>query len=322
MTDNLLERKRDFSIDRCFVCDELLVEQNRTEEHVYPKWLQRKFDLYNQKISLINGTLINYRNLKVPCCKRCNEKMSRKIEKPMERAVEGGYEEFLKLDRDIIFQWLNKLSYGMLYKEAMLFADRKNAKSNFIMPHEILNELHMKYVFLLGIIQDTKYTNVPYSLLIFKIKQNGKNNYWGYDSFTSPVFCMMLGEIGIIANLQDNKYNEVFFMEHKAMKELLDKELHVMQYREVCARFFYKSSLFFRNPSYIMIMDEDTPKEIISNDISGWGYEEWNQKEYAKILAFFLQDFGLSYKDLYKGNDRVWTILRNEDGDFIEVKDY
>lgn len=106
------------------------------------------------------------------------------------------------------------------------------------------------------------------------------------------------------------------------MKELLDKELHVMQYREVCARFFYKSSLFFRNPSYIMIMDEDTPKEIISNDISGWGYEEWNQKEYANILAFFLLDFGLSYKDLYKGNDRVWTILRNEDGDFIEVKDY
>lgn len=45
---NILEKKRSFSIDRCFVCDELLTVENATEEHIYPKWLQRKFNLFNQ----------------------------------------------------------------------------------------------------------------------------------------------------------------------------------------------------------------------------------------------------------------------------------
>lgn len=248
----ILNIKRDFSMNKCFVCDEMLNETNRTEEHIYPKWLQRKFNLYNQKISLLNGTFINYRNLKVPCCKACNEKMSAKIEKPMEQAVEGGYENFENIDRNIVFQWLNKLSYGILYKEAMLLRERGIIEGGYIVPHEIANELHMKYVFLISVINDTEYIYSPYSLLVFKVKKNEKNPYWGYDGFMHPVLCMNMNDIGIIAHLQDNKFNEDFFKENEKMNDLLSRELHVMQFREVCARFLYKSSLFIRNPAYIV----------------------------------------------------------------------
>lgn len=108
MEDYVFNKERSFSMDRCFVCDTLLNDDNRTEEHIYPKWLQRKFNLYNQKISLLNGTFIDYRNLKVPCCKACNEKMSARIERPMEQAVESDYENFVGINRNIVFQWLNK----------------------------------------------------------------------------------------------------------------------------------------------------------------------------------------------------------------------
>ena len=93
------ETERSFSINQCFVCGAILTDENRTEEHIYPKWLQRKFNLYNQTISLLNSTLIQYRNLKVPSYKKCNAKMREKIEKPMERAVAGGYESFKQLVR-------------------------------------------------------------------------------------------------------------------------------------------------------------------------------------------------------------------------------
>jgi len=314
------ETERSFSMDRCFVCDEVLTDENRTEEHIYPKWLQRKFNLYNQKISLLNGTFIQYRNLKVPCCKKCNETMSERIEKPMERAVDGGYESFKILDRNIIFQWLNKLSYGMLYKEAMLLRERGKEEAGYVMPHEILNELHMKHIFLVSIIKNTEFVESPYSLLIFKIKPDKKTPYWGFDGFLVPVFCMNLNDIGIITHLQDNKFNEEFFREHDFMNDLLQRELHVMQFREVCARFLYKSSLFVRNPYYIMIMDTDAPKQIISQEMSGIGYSEWSQETYAKVLAFLWEDYGISYDKIYKGNNKVWTLLWNEKGEFLDLK--
>ncbi|MDO4976745.1 MAG: hypothetical protein Q4E53_05725, partial [Eubacteriales bacterium] len=168
---------------------------------------------------------------------------------------------------------------------------------------------------------DTEYICSPYSLLIFKVKKNEKNPYWGYDGFGTPVFCMNLNDIGIIANLQDNKYNEDFFKEHEKMNDLLYRELHMMQFREVCARFLYKSSLFIKNPSYIMVMDNEKTKQIISQEMSGIGYSDWNQEEYASVLAFFLNDFGVSYQDIYKGNGMVLTLLWDEEGKFIELTD-
>ena len=321
MKDNIFEKERSFSPDRCFVCDKLLNDENRTEEHIYPKWLQRKFNLYNQKISLLNGTYIHYRNLKVPCCKSCNTKMSTKIEKPMEQAVESGYDSFIHLDRQIVFQWLNKLSYGMLYKETMLLWNRKKKEEGHIIPHEVLNNLHMKYIFLISTVKDTEYILSPYSLLIFRIKPDINNPYWEYSGFHVPVFCMTLNEIGIIAHLQDNKCNEDFFVQSDFMNSLLQRELYYMQFREVCAKFVYKSSLFIRNPSYVISMDDNAPKQIISQGISGMGYADWNQEEYAKILSYFWEDYGMPYHEIYKSDDKVLTLLWDEKGSFIELED-
>ena len=208
----------------------------------------------------------------------------------------------------------------MLYKEAMLLRERGNEDAGYVMPHDVLNELHMKYIFLISIIGDTDYIESPYSLLIFKIKSDKNPTYWGYDGFLIPVFCMNLNDIGIIAHLQDNRFNEAFFKEQDSMNDLLQRELHIMQFREVCARFLYKSSLFVRNPSYIMVMDSEVPKQIISQEMSGIGYSEWSQESYAKVLAYFWEDFDISYDKIYKGNDTVWTLLWDENGNFIELK--
>jgi hypothetical protein len=174
--------------------------------------------------------------------------MGSKIEKPIERAVEGGYKEFINLDRTIIFQWLNKLSYGMLYKELSLRTNRSDTNSEMIMNKEILKELHMKYMFLKSIISGTQFINAPFILLVFKIDYEKNNPYWGHDGYIVPVFSMRLGDVGIISHMQDNGYNEEYFKEFPDMKELLDYTLHPIQFCELCARFFYKSSLFIKDP--------------------------------------------------------------------------
>ena len=72
-----------------------------------------------------------------------------------------------------------------------------------------------------------------------------------------------------------------------------------------------------------MVMDNEneTPNQIISQEMSGLGYAVWNQKIYAKVLEFFWKDFGVSYQDIYKGDDKVRTLLWKEDGSFNKIEE-
>lgn len=48
----------------CFLCG--TQDGEITAEHVFPQWLQRKHNLWNQLIHLTNETRIRYRQITVP----------------------------------------------------------------------------------------------------------------------------------------------------------------------------------------------------------------------------------------------------------------
>ena len=307
-----------FNYDRCFVCGTFLNSYNSSLEHIYPKWLQRKFNLWNRNLVLLNQSQIKYRNLTVPCCKNCNSIMSKYLEKPIERAVELGYEEFIKLDKKIVFQWLNKLSYGILFKELSLKTDQSNKDSPTIYTKELLMLHRMQHLFLRSVIDDSDYIGKPYSLLIFKLNiENNDELYWARDNIHHKTFFMRLNDVGIIANLMDNGYHEDFFMEMPRMSDLTEKELHLIQFAELCAKIHYKSNLFHIQPIYTMTFDENKKiKHIISHAISGDAFNIWSQEDYSRYLEVYWEKWGLRFKDIYHGNDLVVSFLYNEDGSF------
>ena len=38
-----------FTYDKCFLCGEPLTKENNSDEHVFPKWLQHKFNLWEKE---------------------------------------------------------------------------------------------------------------------------------------------------------------------------------------------------------------------------------------------------------------------------------
>lgn len=103
----------DLTKDNCFICG----NQATSLEHIIPKWLQRKFNLWNQKIQLPNRTNTTYRQLVVPACKRCNNEIYGKLEDKISKN-EGD-------DKDI-WRWANKIHFGLRLKDNFLDFDRKN----------------------------------------------------------------------------------------------------------------------------------------------------------------------------------------------------
>lgn len=96
-------RLRKFSLDECFLCARSLKVHGSSSEHVFPRWLQSRFNLWDQRLNLLNGSLIPYRYLTVPCCDDCNRYQLAPIESIMAWAVDAGYYEVLKLPKKVLY---------------------------------------------------------------------------------------------------------------------------------------------------------------------------------------------------------------------------
>lgn len=101
------------SMETCFVCGSLA----STKEHIFPKWLQHEFNLWDQKLTLPNNTLISYRQLLVSACKRCNNEVFGQLENKIQSRTETDID---------IWKWANKIHFALTLKDKFLAWDRKN----------------------------------------------------------------------------------------------------------------------------------------------------------------------------------------------------
>lgn len=96
----------------CFLCGE--TDKNLTKEHIFPKWLLKKYNLYDKKIKiLLNETTISYRNLTIPCCLDCNGKYLSIIEDKMKKFSKKIEIKFKKRKKRLYFYGEQK--YFMIY---------------------------------------------------------------------------------------------------------------------------------------------------------------------------------------------------------------
>lgn len=101
--------------ETCFICG----RKAETVEHVIPKWLQHRYNLWDEQLSLPNGTNIPYRSLVVPSCAKCNNE----VYGSLENRVSSGAAS----DSDI-WKWANKIHYALGYKDRFFEWDRSNPK--------------------------------------------------------------------------------------------------------------------------------------------------------------------------------------------------
>jgi len=126
-------------------------------------------------------------------------------------------------------------------------------------------------------------------------------------------FSIRMGNIGIIACLQDNGAQNDLFQDY--YRKLQKIKLHPIQFDELCAKVTYKSSLFNRNPKYMTIMSEKKEEitKVFTFPLQGLSskpvYDDWIQKEYAKFLASSLKAYNIDFDDLFKEPNQVMTFI-------------
>lgn len=294
-----------FNLNNCFLCGILLDKDNRTVEHIFPKWLQHKHKLWDKKLRILNGSDINYRKLIVPCCKKCNNEYLSEIEKQVRTAFDSGVEEVRNMDKTILYKWMMKIIYCLLFKELSLKLDRKVDNKMIISP-DFLSKYRVMYDYMMSIMNHVTIEEKMSSIFIFDVHTNNEdldNNFFYIDDVLHGQFAIRSNEIGIICCLGDSKVIEnslynYFLPFHKF-------KLHEIQFRQLIADVFYKRKLLRNKNSFLTISNniiQIRPFKVI--------YDEYNYQEYAKILYVLLNQFGFKFNDIYcEKNDSVINLM-------------
>ena len=300
----------------CFMCATTLDDSNRTKEHVIPKWIQEKYDLWEKRLVLLNGTNIKYRQLTVPCCQKCNSKYS-VLEEKIKRAVEIGAGAVKELPRFLLFQWLTKIFLGILYKEIFLRSDIKNPKSEPIVDYKYLAKNFSILHFWLQ--TWSKYeieVFVPGSIFIFETVM-GNNVSEQFDFFDNPqhkTLAIRLGAVGIIGDFLENGIH--FESTKDSILPVFENHAYSpIQFRELASKIFYKAYLLEVDTEVRMDIKKDGSLQcflkykIVAGDDNI--FHEWHQREYAQFLSFYL---GVPFEEIFKPPGYVlsWIPWDNE----------
>lgn len=290
--------------DQCFLCGKRFPDNELTREHVFPKWLQRKLRLWDRQLTLLNGTLMRYRQLTIPACTTCNGISLSRIEAKVARALPGGADAVRALGHETLYVWLSKLFFGTLYAEALLPFDKAARQGRAILPNEVLGEFEYLHLMMQAARTTIHFhsgeTNYHASILVFPVQQHPERaqRFMYRDDLNYGCIAVRLDTVGLIC-VMDGGAQERFAGE--VFPRLFHHNLHPLQFEELTAKVFMKARTFQRTPKYVTSMGAGAT-HVIQMPLSGISekpvFGEWDQEMYGRMLADFTHHpFDFVYRD-------------------------
>lgn len=175
--------------DTCFACEGVAT----TVEHVVPAWLQKRFGLSNQHLTLPNGSAIAYRQLVIPACADCNARFGR-----LEAKIEAD-----RASNSDIWKWANKIHYGLRHKDRFLAWDRKK---NGLTIGDLSQDdpLQRSRLFLRCVVGNFKTEPDPFgSVFVFRFSNRHEFKFAHFVESSS--ICVCLGHVGYVVFAEDGQ---------------------------------------------------------------------------------------------------------------------
>lgn len=310
---------KEFTFDSksCFLTGKTLSSPEERIQ-VIPTWLMQEFDLEAKPLKMLDERIVTYKQLTLPCHTDTAE-IIYQLEDQVKEAFLGGYEQVSKLDSLVLFQWIAKLVYGMVFVEVQAGVRQQmvNGESmNFsqVLAHKFKN-LHLMLQSLIVPMQFDG--NRPYTIQVVRV--DNPQDFFNYrDEINTLVFSMRMGDFGIIACLQDNGTNGIYNDEF--LSKTKDQVLHPIQFEELCGRFFYSAYLFNRLPEYTVLQTPDKvyvePMSLVEMAMKPI-FDSWQVKVFGQVLENFWKPWGYTLFEIIKDPEHPMSFLMDREEAFI-----
>jgi len=308
----------DFQFDNqtCFLTGRQLQSEDERIQ-VFPVWMMRAFDLEEKPFKMLDERIVTYKQLQVPCSADVAS-LFEQTEIKVEEAVQQGYEAVRNLDELVLFHWVAKILYGVVFNEiqtgirqSMLSGEPMNFSQALV--HKFRN-LH---AMLQSIVVNMEFEQRnPFTIQIFPVA-NAPETFSYRDEINTLIFSLRMHDLAIIATLQDNGTNAIYHED--VLKKIDGYRLHPIQFEEICARYFYSAYLFNRLPEYTYM---DTGKRVFVEPmpLNDWTlkpiFDPWQAKIYGQVLENFWKPWGYTLFEIIKDPEHPMTFLTDEEGSF------
>ncbi|TQF11024.1 hypothetical protein FJV41_36345 [Myxococcus llanfairpwllgwyngyllgogerychwyrndrobwllllantysiliogogogochensis] len=250
--------------DSCFICGiSRSSGQSFNDEHILPRWLLRKFDLFQSTITLPNNTKLTYGKYTLPCCTSCNSIMGQTLENPIRELCEGGLERvgqfFEKNGPTLLFCWLSLIFLKTHLKDSTLYQtrDRRSGDLRRIGDAYDHTDLHHIHVIARSFhTQSTLRKEAFGSLLILPAKQaSGSIQPFDFaDLYISKSILLRINDFCLIAALDDSCGALSLFMNDL---KRIRAPLEPAQLREIFAHISFISANLKERPLFHSTFDKD-----------------------------------------------------------------
>jgi hypothetical protein len=241
----------------CFVCGARPGSKKFNDEHVVPKWLLRRHQLFNQEISIPNGSLIQYGRYTIPCCAECNSEMGRRIEEPVAELFAGGYDALKEHLRNegptLLFRWMALIYIKTHLRDARYRWDADPRKGTGmvgdIYEWDALHHVHcLARSALTGVRLGEG--SIGSILVVPALTLPGQGDFDYGDMYFARSFFVRSGEIAIVAVLNDAQ--AAMIMAEPVLSRITGP-LITPQLREVLARFAFANVHLKNRPSFATV---------------------------------------------------------------------
>ncbi len=278
---------------RCFACGG--EPTTGAGEHIIPRWLQNEFGLWDQRLRLLNGTLIPYRQLTIPCCQHCNNGFLSEIENDVRRLLLVG-SQIASDERLSLGRWMAKVFVGFLIKESALPADRKQPNGDSIVPASLLSHYAQAQLILQSARKPTRFNSLhadfPFTLYRYRIFEDAR--FGDFDLATNLAGQSIAIRFGTVGAIFVNDGGLQHHVGPKGPFDLDGSELHPVQFAEVAARVHYKATLRDATHAY---QTSETDSSVVVDQLSVVPYtgarlpngdtkifKEWDNEQCAQAI--------------------------------------
>lgn len=278
---------------------------------VFPEWLMNRYDLQFKTMKMLAENRMEYGKLWVPCAQSVYNQYLAPLDERIQSAFEKGFATVKDLPQLTLFQWMAKVSLGVLYQDIkfglqqqMLTGEEFHLswllRQKFTHLHSMMQSLFVNMEFENFVPWSIEVVPVNYSKDVFNYRDEPKNLN----------FSLGMNGFGIVACLQDNGHVGARLKQITGL--IADQPLHAIQFEELCAHYIYTNYLLIQSSAYVFQQQNDRMVVFAVEGEHEGEFREWDDKAFSQVLANYWAPWGFTSQDIYTFPDSPVSYLIND----------
>jgi len=301
-----------FDDDTCFLSGEPLTGSDSKFIHVFPVWLIDRYKLDTAGMMMLNGDRMKYRDMLLPASEKVKNAID-ELDRITREAFESGYDAVRELSDLILFQWMARVQYGVLYQDfVQAIRDHEKKEKDLRISIHLKRKIKNLLFMLQSLIRSVEFDGfTPWTIRRYRV--NISKDVLNYKDETQKLnFCLGMNGFGVIACMQDNGSVAQY---HKGVLDKVgNSTLHPAQFEELYGLFIYANYLMKGFPDYLLSERGDTLVFSLpeSSMDESQRFGKWNDETFAQVLANLWQPWGIPLEKIYSFPDSPISYLIDE----------